>query len=154
MNLSEYLKTQGYVEVALKKTMVGQIEVQARVNGEDALLLVDTGASGTVFDTASAARLQLTPSGAGEAAAGLGTSSQITAVCHLDGLEIGSLRIEPVDIRIVDMSHVNMVLHQMGARACDGVLGADILISRAAVIDYRHFKLYLKDERRTESSAE
>jgi hypothetical protein len=44
------------------------------------------------------------------------------------------------------MSHVNEVLRQRGARACDGVLGADILISRSAIIDYSRFSLYLKDE--------
>ena len=146
MELPEYLKAQGYIEIPLTKTSVGQIEVQATVNDREALLLVDTGASGTAFDEASAQRLRLTPTGAGEAAAGLGTSTQLTSVCKLDSLKIGSLSIESVQIRIVDMSHVNLVLQQRGARACDGVVGADILISRSAVIDYGHSKLYLKDE--------
>ncbi len=153
MNLPTYLQSQGYIEVALTKTLVGQIEVQARVNGEDALLLVDTGASGTVFDHASAERLHLTPTGAGEAAAGLGTSSQTTSVCQLDSLEIGTLRIEAAQIRLVDMSHVNVVLQQRGARACDGVLGADVLIGKSAVIDYRGFKLYLKDEKHSQPAS-
>ena len=148
MKLPEFLASQGYVEIPLTRTSVGQIEVQAEVNGEEALLLVDTGASGTVFDEASAGRLRLISTGAGETAAGLGTSNQVTAMCHLESLQIGALRLAPVQIRIIDMSHVNLVLRQRGARACDGVVGADILIGRAAVIDYHNFKLYLRDESR------
>ena len=146
MNLPSYLQSQGYVEVPLKKTAVGQIEVLARVNGEEALLLVDTGASGTVFDTASAERLHLVSTGAGEAAAGLGTSAQLTSASTVESLELGSLRVRSLVTRIVDMSHVNLVLQQRGARPCDGVLGADILVERSAVIDYRRFKLYLKEK--------
>ena len=146
MNLDTYLQSEGYTEVALKRTLVGQIEVQTRVNGLEALLLVDTGASGTVFDSSSVERLCLKPSGEGESAAGLGTSNQLTSLCRLESLEIGPLRLEPFEVRIVDMSHVNQVLLQRGARACDGVLGADILIGRSAIIDYGRFRLYLKNE--------
>lgn len=145
MNLLAYLQSQGYVEVPLKKTAVGQIEVVARVNGEEALLLVDTGASGTVFDTASAERLHLVSTGMGEAAAGLGTASHVTSAATVDSLELGALRVESLVTRLIDMSHVNLVLRQRGARACDGVLGADILIGKSAVIDYQYFKLYLQD---------
>lgn len=146
MNLPAYLKSLGYVELPLRKTEVGQIEVQVRVNGRDALLLVDTGASGTVFDETSAARLNIQFKNGGAMAAGLGTSGTIVSACKLEGLEIGPLRLEPFDVRIIDMSHVNTALKQRGGTPCDGVLGADVLIKRDAVIDYKCFKLYLKGD--------
>jgi predicted aspartyl protease len=63
MNLPSYLKSQGYIEIPFKKTVLGQIEVQVKVNGEDARLVIDTGATGTVFDEASAQRLGLKSGG-------------------------------------------------------------------------------------------
>ncbi|HVF55281.1 MAG TPA: retropepsin-like aspartic protease [Pyrinomonadaceae bacterium] len=146
MQISTYLKSSGYLEIPLKKTLLGQIEVRAKVNGEDALLLVDTGASGTVFDEASAARLKLEARDAEAVAAGLGVTSQSAAFCEVGELVLGALTLKNITTRIVDMSHVNTALRQRGAQSCDGVLGADVLVGRAAVIDYRDFKLYLKEE--------
>ena len=146
MQLPAYLKSLGYHEIPLKKTLVGQLEVSAKVNGREAVLLVDTGASGTVFDEDSARRLCLEARDAEAVAAGLGTTAQMAFYCEVEDLELGSLKVGKLLTRVVDLSHVKMALAQRGAAACDGVLGADVLVSRAAVIDYRCLKLYLKDE--------
>ena len=145
MNLASYLKSQGYIEIPFRKTAIGQIEVKVKVNGEGASLVIDTGATGTVFDEASAERLHLKSSGAA-VAAGLGAASMLASACDVEAIEIGSCRIANLAVRIVDLSVVRLAMQQRGVAACDGVLGSDILIGRDAVIDYRCFKLYLKGE--------
>ncbi len=145
MNLPAYLKSLGYIEIPFRKTVIGQIEVEVRVNGEEAHLVIDTGATGTVFDTASAGRLGLKSSGAA-VAAGLGTASMAASACEVESIEVGPCRFAHLPVRIVDLSAVRHAMQQRGARACDGVLGSDILLSRDAVIDYKCFKLYLKGE--------
>ncbi len=47
MNLPAYLKSVGYIEVPVTITGVNHIVVHARVNSEDVVLIVDTGASRT-----------------------------------------------------------------------------------------------------------
>lgn len=146
MELSEFLQLQGYTGIALTKSPVGHFEVQSKVNGEDALLLIDTGASRTVFDASSAARLRLDFEEAGEAAAGLGVTQQQTRRGTLQSFAVGSLQIPEMQAWIVDLSHVNTVLQQRGATPCAGVLGADLLAGRSAVIDYKSSTLYLKQD--------
>lgn len=144
MNLPSYLKSQEYIEIPFRKTAIGQIEVRVKVNGEDAGLVIDTGATGTVFDEASAERLHLKPGGVA-VAAGLGAANMMASACNVETMEIGSCRIADLAVRIVDLSVVRLAMRQRGVVECDGVLGSDILIGRAAVIDYRCMKLYLKE---------
>jgi predicted aspartyl protease len=47
MNLPAYLKSLGYIEVPFTITRVNHIVIQAKANGQDVTLIVDTGASRT-----------------------------------------------------------------------------------------------------------
>ena len=60
MNLPAYLKSLGYIEVPFTVTRVNHIVVHAKVNGEDVVLIVDTGASRTCIAESCAERLGLT----------------------------------------------------------------------------------------------
>jgi predicted aspartyl protease len=60
MNLPAYLKSVGYVEIPFSVTRVNHIVVQAKVNGKDVVLIVDTGASRTCIAETCAERLGLT----------------------------------------------------------------------------------------------
>jgi predicted aspartyl protease len=146
MSLVDFLPTQGYVEISLRKTATGLIEVEAKVNGEEALLYLDTGAGRTVFDEASAKRLHLELRASKAKAAGLGSSSHPVQTGIVDELTIGSFRITSLKTVVMDLSHVNEARAQIGSAACDGVIGADILGGKSAVIDYGSYKLYLRDE--------
>ncbi|PIZ08269.1 MAG: acid protease, partial [Flavobacteriaceae bacterium CG_4_10_14_0_8_um_filter_34_31] len=46
---------------------------------------------------------------------------------------------------IFDLSHVNEALHLAEANSVEGILGADILKTSRAVIDYGRNCLYLKE---------
>ena len=45
MNLPAYLKPLGYIEIPFTLTRVNHIVIRGKVNGEDVVLIVDTGAS-------------------------------------------------------------------------------------------------------------
>jgi clan AA aspartic protease (TIGR02281 family) len=145
MNLPAYLTSLGYIEVPFTVTRVKHIVIQARVNEEDVILVVDTGASRTCIAESSVARLGLV-SGRIEKTADLSLPKKTAALSNLESLEIGALRMENVEAWIVDFSYINMIVQLKGEESCDGLLGADILLRKSAVIDYKCRKLYLKRE--------
>ena len=143
MNLPAYLKSLGYIEVPFTVTRVNHIVVHAKVNGEDVVLIVDTGASRTCIAESCAERLGLI-SGKEEQAASLALPKKTKALSKLESLDIGSLHLTDFETWIVDFSYINLLVEMKGEELCDGVLGADILRRTSAVIDYKCNKLYLK----------
>ena len=143
MNLPGYLKSLGYIEVPFTITRVNHIVIHAKANGQDVTLIVDTGASRTCISESCAERLGLT-GGMVEKVASLAIPKKTKALSKLESLDIGSLHMTDFETWIVDFSYINMIVQWQGEEFCDGVLGADILTSKSAVIDYKCGKLYLK----------
>jgi predicted aspartyl protease len=144
MNLPGYLKSLGYVEVPLKVTRVNHIVVHAKINGEDVVLIVDTGASRTCIAESCAARLGLPTGREEKVAVSFSLPKKTKTLSKLESLDIGSLRLTNLDTWLVDFSYINMIVEMTGEEFCDGVLGADILRRTSAVIDYKCSKMYLK----------
>ena len=137
------LEHQGYASLPLTRTAVGQLGIDAVVNGCPARLLVDTGASATVIDRESAQRWGLRLEESEEHAVGCMVPGGM-ARATLEELRIASLRFTDFGVAVVDLSHVNAGLEQKGAGRIDGVIGADILDDREAVIAYAQRTLHLK----------
>ena len=145
MNLPGYLKSLGYIEVAFTITRVNHIVIQAKANGQDVTLIVDTGASRTCIAESCAERLGLKSGRVEEVAVSFALPKKTKALSKLESLDIGSLHLTDFETWLVDFSYINMIVQWQGEEFCDGVLGADILRSKSAVIDYKGRKLYLKD---------
>jgi predicted aspartyl protease len=145
MNLPSYLKSLSYEEIPLVKETTGHLTLQAKANGEDLTLMIDTGASITSIAESCVERLHLTPGPIEKVGAALALPRKTASVSNLESLELGSIKIKNLKIWLVDFSYVNMVLEMKGV-SCDGVLGVDVLTSRSAVIDYRGRKLYLENK--------
>ena len=143
--LSEFLSEQGYIAVQMEKNGVGHFEVQATVNGMVARLLVDTGASRTVIARGSASRLKLATTESEIKAGGVGTSEHAVAYGVVDTLDLQSFHISSLPVGVIDLSHVNQALEAHGGKSIDGAIGGDLMGSRAAVIDYQHAIMYLKN---------
>ena len=144
MNLPAYLKSLGYIEVPLTITRVNHIVIQAKANRKDVTLIVDTGASRTCIAESSAKRLGLTSGRVEKVAVSFALPKKTKALSKLESLDIGSLHITNFETWLVDFSYINMIVQMKGEQFCHGVLGADILTSKSAVIDYKCRKLYLK----------
>lgn len=130
------------VTLPLERSPLGLLQVSAAINGSPLTLLIDTGANATVLDRAWVTRHAL----AGEPTE-LGTIGCVTVhgidMIDVDHLELGVIRMEGIRLAVVDLSHVNRQFEQTGSAAVGGILGADVLTERAAVIDYSEPQLQL-----------
>jgi predicted aspartyl protease len=144
--LSEFLRARGYTGIQMEKNAVGHFEVQAVVNGLPARLLIDTGASRTVIARASVSRFKLAITETDEKAGGVGTSEHAVAYGVAETLELQSFHLSSLPVGVIDLSHVNQALEAHGGTSIDGAIGGDLMGSRAAVIDYQHAILYLRND--------
>lgn len=144
VDLATFLLAHGYVAVPLHVNAVGHFELAAEVNGRQARLLLDTGASHTVFATPSAERLGLRTAPSAERASGVGASDHVTATTTVDELRLGAIRLRDVAAWTFDLGHVNRALEARGGAPIDGAVGGDVLRPAEAVIDYARATLYLR----------
>jgi predicted aspartyl protease len=115
------------------------IAVNAKINSKIALLIVDTGASRSVFDKERIKRFLNKESFTNleELSTGLGTNSMTSQSTIIEKFEIGKLEITKYEAVLLDLSHVVTSYERIGLKPIDGVLGSDILKKYAAVIDYK-----------------
>jgi len=113
--------------------------IEIGVNGIPARMLVDTGASRSVFDKDRIGRFFNEEPDMAEneqKSIGLGTNTMESQALYLNELRIGELIIRKYPAVVLDMSHVNQSYEALGMLAIDGVIGSDILMKYAGLIDY------------------
>jgi hypothetical protein len=122
------------------------IVVKARINGKKANMLIDSGASNTVFDKELIGNFlpKDTLHSHEKLSTGLGTNSMKSESALIQKLEIGKLKIMPYQAVILDLSHVNASYKTMNLKPIEGVLGGDILKLYKGVIDYGKKTLVLE----------
>ena len=121
------------------------LQVKVRINGKPALMIVDTGASRSVFD-----RTQIEKYIGAEKigdhdrlSTGLGTSTMKSQFVVLKSFTIKGIRLQNFGAVILDLQHVNHTYDIIGLPAVAGVLGSDILVRLNAVIDFRRKEITL-----------
>lgn len=119
--------------------------VNIRVNEKPARLLIDTGASKTVFDKERIRNFLKKErfEKHDKLSTGLGTSNMKSHLAAIENISLGKIEIRNYKTVVIDLSHVNVAYKQMKQKPIDGVLGSDILKKCRAVIDYGKKKLYL-----------
>ena len=112
--------------------------VKGKIGRRNVRLVLDTGASQTVFDQNRIGtyighedfeKIQSLSSG-------LGTNSMQSHVVKIPGFKLGDLEIKNDKVVLLDLSHVNESYGMMNMKPIDGVIGGDILKKFKAVIDY------------------
>ena len=121
------------------------ILVNIRVNGKPARVLIDTGASKTVFDKTRIKNFlnEEKLESHDKLSTGLGTSTMKSHLLAVQKITLGKLEIKNYKTVVIDLNHVNTAYGQMKQQPIDGVLGSDILKKHKAVIDYGSKKLAL-----------
>ncbi|MCG3164388.1 MAG: hypothetical protein POELPBGB_00142 [Bacteroidia bacterium] len=117
-----------------------------KINGKKANMLLDTGASRTVFDINRIGKFT-TKKKFGknkQLSTGLGTNSMQSHNTLLKKIVIGKIKIENFQAILLDLKHVNESYESIGLPIIDGVLGGEILSGFKAVIDYGKKQLKLK----------
>ena len=121
------------------------ISLSGKINGKKAHLIIDTGASKTVFDKTRIQQFL----GHDEfdkvesLSSGLGTSSMESHTVKIPKLKIGDLEIKNEIMVLLDLNHVNKSYEMMQMKPIDGVIGGDLLRKYKAVIDYGNKQMTL-----------
>ena len=117
--------------------------MQAKINGIEGRFILDSGASNTCVGIEWITYFNLEAEDSEIKAAGAGASAMETQVAIKNHLEIGSLSIRRIPLVLFNLTHVNEALEQFNLLPVHGVIGADLLLKKKAVIDYSKKKLYL-----------
>ncbi len=120
--------------------------MKIHINRKAANVIIDTGASKTVFDKKRILKY-VTNKKFGKhenLSSGLGTSTMKSHFTTIKKIKIGDFDIIDYSTILLDLSHVNKSYDQVGLTPIDGVLGSDILLKYKAVIDYEKKMLKLK----------
>jgi hypothetical protein len=132
-DLRAFLEGQGYVGVPFLPWNSGYFVIEARVNGKQAFLIVDTGAPHSCLDPGRTKDFGVKWLG-----------SKNLAFGGIDSLEVGPIRTGRRDIFDFDLTPSNKVLASNGNPEAHGLLGSDFLGHYRAIIDYPNRKLYLQ----------
>ncbi len=120
--------------------------IKIKINNKLSNLIIDTGASKTVFDKhriknfVSEKKFDTHD----KLSSGLGTNSMESQLVTLKKIKIGEVEILNYHTILLDLSHVNQSYEQIGLKPIDDVLGSDVLLKYNAVIDYEKKILKLK----------
>ncbi len=121
------------------------LTVDVEIENKKALLLIDSGASRSVFDIRKIMKFtgeqNFEPHD--KLSTGLGTNSMVTHTTELKRFKIGNLSLTSFKAILLDLENVNESYAKLGLSQIDGVLGGDVLNSYKAIIDYGKSELRL-----------
>ena len=137
--LGDALRAEGYICMDVDRLGSGYLAKTVHVNNTPVRMVIDTGASSTHLDPVRTKALNLNwqdiaspaPSGA-------------THFCNITTMQIERLQTASLRVRSIDVSDFNIALETYGDSEIDGVIGADVLISHSAVIDYSRNRIFLR----------
>lgn len=143
-SLHEWLGARGYTRIHLESSAIGQFYTQGAINIMAVDVLVDTGAARTVFDLTWIRERGFETELSSQVGGAVG--SAMMSVYSVKGvvLEIGACKIGGADFAVVDLSHVTENLKKRGIPAPQVILGADLMQSRGAIVDYASKSLFLR----------
>ena len=142
--LYQFLQSRGYGRVRLLTLPTNHYVVIATLNGTEGRFIIDTGASTTCVSTELATHFHLNPKPSEEKASSASSNELDTELAHNNELLIGPWSSKRRSVVLFDMQAVNNALQKHHIETVDGIIGADILQSVNAIIDYKNDWLYLR----------
>jgi len=114
-------------------------------NGLKGWWIIDSGASKTVFDQSLTELYEKIEPDENVfiQSAGIGEGKLDTSLGNLKSFKIGSVTIEPFQVALLDLSHINKVYFHATEKEICGLIGSDFLLQKKAVIDYGKLQLTL-----------
>lgn len=117
--------------------------LKAKINNRVARLILDTGASKTVFDKNKIRKYinhdQFEKNE--HLSTGLGTDTMESHSVLIEKLVLGDMVINDFKLVLLDLKHISQSYELMGLPTVDGVLGGDILKHYLAIIDYEKLQI-------------
>ena len=143
-SLSDFLKNKSYFKIKMHTIASNHFKIISKINGVRGDFVLDTGASSTFVDLNLERKFKLKSETSLIKASGAGPNMLTTLVSKNNSIKIGGWSCKTYKLVLIDLSNVNDVFESLKASAVDGIIGADILKTGNAIIDYEKKYLYLK----------
>ena len=122
--------------------------VSGLINDIHCELLIDTGASQTIFDSnlkpeIPAAEIQ----GAEIQSAGINAGELNCNIGCIKNFQLGEMKLENWTVVMIDLTHVNNLYKKITDKRVAGLIGSDFLLKYKAIIDYKKMELVLRNIR-------
>jgi hypothetical protein len=122
--------------------------VKGSINGLKCDLLIDTGASHTIFDAALIPEAPTSETEGQEIqSAGIHAGELKSSIGHIWKFELGDLQRIDGMVVLIDLTHVNDLYKRFTDKRVAGLIGSDFLLAHQAVIDYKRRELVLRNVR-------
>ncbi len=121
--------------------------VRGTINGKKYDILIDTGASQTVFDSALIPELNETESEKPNEvrSAGINAGELKSTVGKINRFKLGKIDSKNWRVVLIDLSHVNEMYKSFSTKRVAGLIGSDFLLEYKAIIDYKKRELTLRN---------
>ena len=136
--------SESYHQLPLKRMRTGHLCLQLQINGFSGRFLVDSGASKSCVSFQLQEAFQLTTNSPAIAAAGAGKDKLHAQPTKASNIQFKQIPLGRLSFLLLDMEAINATLMEEGEQPIDGILGADFLRKKSAVITYKPNRLYLK----------
>ena len=143
-SLSDFLKTKSYFKIKMHAIASNHFKIISKINGVRGDFVLDTGASSTFVDLNLERKFKLKSETSLIKASGAGPNKLTTLVSNDNCIKFGGWCCKSYKLVLIDLSIVYDVFESLKASAVDGIIGADILKTGNAIIDYEKKYLYLK----------
>lgn len=115
------------------------------LNGIPATFLIDTGASNSCIDQTKASFFELIPEGEELPLTGAGSEKLFAQSSQASALAYGKKEIIRLPLMLIEMDTINAALNKQEEKPIDGIIGADVLHKKKAIIDYHQCCLYINE---------
>jgi len=122
--------------------------VSGAINGRKYDLLIDTGASHTIFDAALIPEAPADEKARQEIqSAGIHAGELKSSIGLIKKFKLGDLKRANWTVVLIDLTHVNELYQKFSDKRVAGLIGSDFLLKHKAIIDYKKRYLVLRNIR-------
>ena len=132
------------IKIPLRYTGSHHLIADIDLNGHRGIFLIDTGASNSCLNIQLAAAFDLNPEGEPVPMTGAGNEKLEATASSKSELRYGQHLLAHLEFMLIDMDSINSAFEEQGEVRIDGILGADLLHTHAAIIDYKNRTLLLE----------
>ena len=120
--------------------------VSGAINGRKYDLLIDTGASHTIFDAALIPEAPADEKAHQEIqSAGIHAGELKSSIGLIKKFKLGDLKRANWTVVLIDLTHVNDLYKKFTDKRVAGLIGSDFLLKHKAIIDYKKMELVLRN---------
>ena len=123
--------------------------VRCSIDGKKYDMLIDTGASHTIFDASLIPEIPADEATINNIqSAGIHAGEVKTSFGHIKKFKLGDLKCKDWTVVLIDLTHVNELYKKFADKRVAGLIGSDFLLVYDAIIDYKKMKLVLRNIRK------